>query len=155
MNGTDDWCCNGEFYCSNDGEDYAITMGGIMCPSMNNTDWTDIMDPNKWNTTDQNSTEQTMSSPICPKSGLSAECCDDDGDCMDGTDFWCCDDEHYCSNHDSLWSGILCAAQIDMNFTDWTDDDDSQINDQPGYRYCMDTKKVNGWTFNLHRYEDE
>ena len=95
MNGTDDWCCNGEFYCSNDGEDYAISMGGIMCPSMNITDMLDIMDSTKWNTTDL-----TMSSPICPESGLAAVCCIENGNCFDGTDYWCCENEYYCSNHE-------------------------------------------------------
>ena len=66
-------------------------MGGIVCPSIDITDMLDIMDPTKWNTTDL-----TMIPPICPISGLSAECCDLDGDCFDGTDYWCCDDIYYC-----------------------------------------------------------
>ena len=30
--GTDDWCCDGEFYCSNNSEKYANEKGGILCP---------------------------------------------------------------------------------------------------------------------------
>lgn len=80
-----------------------------MCPSMINTDWTDFMDITNWNTTDL-----TMIPPICPLSLLPAECCDDDGDCMDGTSYWCCDDEFYCSIHDDEWleqlGGYNCPA---------------------------------------------
>ena len=31
--GDDDYCCGSEFYCSNDGVEYAQGMGGIVCPS--------------------------------------------------------------------------------------------------------------------------
>jgi len=31
-NGDDDWCCDDEFYCSNDGAEYAEGRGGILCP---------------------------------------------------------------------------------------------------------------------------
>ena len=31
-NGDDDWCCYGNFYCSNDGSQYAVDEGGILCP---------------------------------------------------------------------------------------------------------------------------
>jgi len=32
MDGTDDWCCGEDYYCSNDGEEYAEAMGGMLCP---------------------------------------------------------------------------------------------------------------------------
>ena len=31
--GDDDYCCGVEFYCSNDGTEYAEENGGILCPS--------------------------------------------------------------------------------------------------------------------------
>ena len=33
VDGDDDWCCNGNFYCSNDGVEYANNKGGILCGS--------------------------------------------------------------------------------------------------------------------------
>lgn len=30
--GSDSWCCEGEFYCSNNSELYAKKRGGILCP---------------------------------------------------------------------------------------------------------------------------
>ena len=30
--GDDYWCCNGSFYCLNDGAEYADVIGGIVCP---------------------------------------------------------------------------------------------------------------------------
>ena len=51
------------FYCSNDGEDYAINMGGILCP------------------------EGSGTTPTCPD-GYLCECIDVDGTCEDGDDDW-------------------------------------------------------------------
>ena len=31
--GTDDWCCGGKFYCSNNSPIYAVNKGGILCPA--------------------------------------------------------------------------------------------------------------------------
>ena len=52
-----------EFYCSNDGEDYAEYMGGILCP------------------------EGPGNVPTCPD-GQSCVCMDVDGSCTDGDDDW-------------------------------------------------------------------
>ena len=57
--GDDDYA----FYCSNDGEDYAESMGGIMCP------------------------EGPGVTPECPN-GESCVCIDVDGSCDDGDDDW-------------------------------------------------------------------
>ena len=57
--GDDDY----EFYCSNDGEDYAESMGGILCP------------------------EGSGVTPECPN-GESCVCIDVDGSCDDGDDDW-------------------------------------------------------------------
>ena len=51
------------FYCSNDGEDYAESMGGILCP------------------------EGSGTTPECPN-GESCVCIDVDGSCDDGDDDW-------------------------------------------------------------------
>ncbi|DAC29761.1 MAG TPA: hypothetical protein D7H74_03400, partial [Candidatus Poseidoniales archaeon] len=51
------------FYCSNDGEDYAESMGGILCP------------------------EGPGVTPECPN-GESCVCIDVDGSCNDGDDDW-------------------------------------------------------------------
>jgi len=58
-NGDDDYA----FYCSNDGEDYAESMGGILCP------------------------EGPGVTPECPN-GESCVCIDVDGSCDDGDDDW-------------------------------------------------------------------
>ena len=58
-NGDDDYT----FYCSNDGEDYAESMGGILCP------------------------EGPGVTPECPN-GESCVCIDVDGSCDDGDDDW-------------------------------------------------------------------
>ena len=41
--GSDDWCCNNGYYCSNDGVEYAKLNGGILCPENdnNNKDYVD------------------------------------------------------------------------------------------------------------------
>ena len=52
------------FYCSNDGEDYAEMMGGILCPETENG-----------------------AAPTCPD-GQSCICIDVDGTCEDGDDDW-------------------------------------------------------------------
>ena len=31
--GTDDWCCGEQFYCSSNSLEYAEEKGGILCPS--------------------------------------------------------------------------------------------------------------------------
>ena len=53
-----------EYYCSNDGEDYAEQMGGILCPDTDNG-----------------------TVPTCPD-GESCICIDIDGSCEDGDDDW-------------------------------------------------------------------
>lgn len=52
-----------KFYCSNDGQDYAAMMGGIVCP------------------------EGKDKVPACPD-GNPCECIDSDGSCEDGNDDW-------------------------------------------------------------------
>tara|TARA_B100001115_G_scaffold9672_1_gene7138 strand:+ start:2932 stop:5397 length:2466 start_codon:yes stop_codon:yes gene_type:complete len=66
--GDDDY----EFYCSNDGEDYAESMGGILCP------------------------EGSGVTPECPN-GESCVCIDVDGSCDDGDDDW----GYYADDEDS------------------------------------------------------
>ncbi len=85
--GDDDYA----FYCSNDGEDYAESMGGILCP------------------------EGPGVTPECPN-GESCVCIDVDGSCNDGDDDWGYyaddddghddhDDHGDDDNHDDEWSG--------------------------------------------------
>ena len=49
VDGDDDWCCAGQFYCSNDGTAYAESMGGILCPSTTVTscEW-DFYSEDEW-----------------------------------------------------------------------------------------------------------
>ena len=61
--GVDDGDDDYAFYCSNDGEDYAESMGGILCP------------------------EGPGVTPECPN-GESCVCIDVDGSCDDGDDDW-------------------------------------------------------------------
>lgn len=51
------------YYCSNNGEDYAFMMGGIVCP------------------------EGSGTTPTCPDGNL-CECINSDGTCEDGNDDW-------------------------------------------------------------------
>ena len=62
------------FYCSNDGEEYANSMGGILCP------------------------EDAGEIPTCPD-GEPCICIDVDGSCTDGDDDWGYED-HDNDGHD-------------------------------------------------------
>ena len=92
-NGDDDYT----FYCSNDGEDYAESMGGILCP------------------------EGPGVTPECPN-GESCVCIDVDGSCDDGDDDWgyYADDDNG-SDSDNESDVFICdnGNEIPM---DWVND---------------------------------
>ncbi len=113
-NGDDDYT----FYCSNDGEDYAESMGGILCP------------------------EGPGVTPECPN-GESCVCIDVDGSCDDGDDDWgyYADDDNG-SDSDNESDVFICdnGNEIPMDWvndgmddcgdnSDEYDDDNSDDND--------------------------
>ena len=77
------------FYCSNDGEDYAESMGGILCP------------------------EGPGEVPTCPD-GMPCTCIDVDESCTDGDDDW-----GYLSDEPSDEMGDVEAPEIDFSLYDW------------------------------------
>ena len=83
--GDDDYA----FYCSNDGEDYAESMGGILCP------------------------EGPGVTPECPN-GESCVCIDVDGSCDDGDDDW----GYYADDDDEEMFVCDNGEEIPMDWVD-------------------------------------
>ena len=98
--GDDDYA----FYCSNDGEDYAESMGGILCP------------------------EGPGVTPECPN-GESCVCIDVDGSCDDGDDDWGYyaddDDGSDSDNEPDMW---MCDNGEEIP-EDWVNDGEEDCED--------------------------
>ena len=93
------------FYCSNDGEDYAESMGGILCP------------------------EGPGVTPECPN-GESCVCIDVDGSCDDGDDDWGYyvddDDGSDSNNEPDMW---MCDNGEEEIPIDWVNDGEEDCSD--------------------------
>ena len=120
--GDDDYA----FYCSNDGEDYAESMGGILCP------------------------EGPGVTPECPN-GESCVCIDVDGSCDDGDDDWgyYADDDDE-SDSDNEPDMFLCdnGNEVPMDWVNDGEDDcgdnsDEYDNDDDGHDH--DDSGNDGW----------
>jgi hypothetical protein len=114
------------FYCSNDGEDYAESMGGILCP------------------------EGPGVTPECPN-GESCVCIDVDGSCDDGDDDWgyYADDDDG-SDSDNEPDMFLCdnGNEVPMDWVNDGEDDcgdnsDEYDNDDDGHDH--DDSGNDGW----------
>ena len=114
------------FYCSNDGEDYAESMGGILCP------------------------EGPGVTPECPN-GESCVCIDVDGSCDDGDDDWgyYADDDDG-SDSDNEPDHFLCdnGNEVPMDWVNDGEDDcgdnsDEYDNDDDGHDH--DDSGNDGW----------
>ena len=114
------------FYCSNDGEDYAESMGGILCP------------------------EGPGVTPECPN-GESCVCIDVDGSCDDGDDDWgyYADDDDG-SDSDNEPDHFLCdnGNEVPMDWVndgvdDCGDNSDEYDNDDDGHDH--DDSGNDGW----------
>ena len=128
--GDDDYA----FYCSNDGEDYAESMGGILCP------------------------EGPGVTPECPN-GESCVCIDVDGSCDDGDDDW----GYYADDDDEEMFVCDNGEEIPMDWVDdgYEDcedgsDENTQTNEnmQNSNEFSVSAYLTDNWASSDQEYVD-
>ena len=121
------------FYCSNDGEDYAEAMGGILCP------------------------EGPGVTPDCPN-GEPCICIDVDGSCDDGDDDWGYSEDndngdeeefHYYDNYADEGDHYECWMD------EWDYDNDGDYEESHGYDYADCSQESNSSWMCFAGYEDD
>ena len=121
------------FYCSNDGEDYAEAMGGILCP------------------------EGPGVTPDCPN-GEPCICIDVDGSCDDGDDDWGYSEDNDNGDEEEFHYYDNCADEGDHYecwMDEWDYDNDGDYEESHGYDYADCSQESNSSWMCFAGYEDD
>ena len=121
------------FYCSNDGEDYAEAMGGILCP------------------------EGPGVTPDCPN-GEPCICIDVDGSCDDGDDDWGYSEDNDNGDEEEFHYYDNCTDEGDHYecwMDEWDYDNDGDYEESHGYDYADCSQESNSSWMCFAGYEDD
>ena len=121
------------FYCSNDGEDYAEAMGGILCP------------------------EGPGVTPDCPN-GEPCICIDVDGSCDDGDDDWGYSEDNDNGDEEEFHYYDNCIDEGDHYecwMDEWDYDNDGDYEESHGYDYADCSQESNSSWMCFAGYEDD